>query len=148
MLVIIPCQYLHSQERAKVIGIKDGDTYVLLKNKRQETVRLHGIDCPEKSQDYGQEAKAYASRIVFGKEVEVIYTGKDRYNRLICILIHGSDTINTMLIQAGMAWHYCKYDKNMYWHSLQKKARNDKIGLWSIDNPLPPWDFRKNNRNK
>lgn len=131
-----------------MIGVKDGDTYVILKNKRQETVRLHGVDCPEKSQDYGQEAKAYASRIVFGKEVDVIYTGKDRYNRLISILLCGSDTINTILLQSGMAWHYCKYDKNMHWHSLQEKAKNNRIGLWSIDNPTPPWDFRKNNRSK
>ena len=34
--------------KAKVIGISDGDTITVLKDKRQIKIRLHGIDSPEK----------------------------------------------------------------------------------------------------
>ncbi|NTW36422.1 MAG: thermonuclease family protein, partial [Syntrophobacteraceae bacterium] len=34
-------------------------------------IRLHGVDAPEKAQAFGQKAKDFTSRLVFGKEVKV-----------------------------------------------------------------------------
>lgn len=39
---------------------------------RGERVRLAEIDCPEKSQAFGQRAKQFTSELVFGKEVAVL----------------------------------------------------------------------------
>jgi len=41
----------------KIIGVKDGDTYVILIDKSSITIRLAHIDCPEKKQAYAQLAK-------------------------------------------------------------------------------------------
>ncbi len=41
----------------KIIGVKDGDTYVVLIDKSSITIRLAHIDCPEKKQAYAQLAK-------------------------------------------------------------------------------------------
>jgi endonuclease YncB( thermonuclease family) len=45
----------------KVIGIKDGDTFVILIDGKEQVVRLEHIDCPEKKQPFGTKAKQFAS---------------------------------------------------------------------------------------
>lgn len=52
----------------KVIGIKDGDTFVLLMGGKEQVVRLAHIDCPEKKQPFGNNAKQFASGVCFGKK--------------------------------------------------------------------------------
>src|SRR5690554_2826483 len=54
------------EQTHKVIGIKDGDTFVLLIDGKEETVRLEHIDCPEKRQPFGTKAKQFASDLCFG----------------------------------------------------------------------------------
>ncbi len=55
----------------KVVGIKDGDTIEVLHAGRSQTIRLYGIDAPERRQDFAAEAKEKLSDLVFGKIVEV-----------------------------------------------------------------------------
>ena len=46
----------------KVIGIKDGDTIVVLDSlNNQTTLRLAEVDCPEKSQPFGTKSKQFTS---------------------------------------------------------------------------------------
>ncbi len=66
-----------AQIKAKVIGIKDGDTIeVLLEGNIMKTLRLAEVDCPEKGQPYGKNAKKFTSDRVFGKEI-IYIRGKD-----------------------------------------------------------------------
>jgi endonuclease YncB( thermonuclease family) len=44
-----------------VVSVPDGDTIEVLHNTRAERIRLSGIDCPEKGQAYGNNAKHAAS---------------------------------------------------------------------------------------
>ena len=53
----------------KVIGIKDGDTFVVLIDGKELVIRLEHIDCPEKKQPFGTKAKQFASDLCFGKNV-------------------------------------------------------------------------------
>lgn len=49
---------LSAQTVARVVGIKDGDTVVvLLKGNVQKTLRLAEVDCPENRQPFGKNAK-------------------------------------------------------------------------------------------
>jgi endonuclease YncB( thermonuclease family) len=70
----------------KVVGISDGDTFtILLNNNVQEKIRLHGIDCPEKAQDFGQAAKDKLSALIFSQRVLIKRTDRDRYGRTIAL---------------------------------------------------------------
>ena len=40
----------------KVVGVADGDTITVLHGRRPAKIRLHGVDCPEKKQPFGQKA--------------------------------------------------------------------------------------------
>ena len=129
----------------KVIGIKDGDTFVVLIDGKEQVVRLEHIDCPEKKQPFGTKAKQFASDLCFGKNVLLNHNNKyDRSKRLIAevILINGIN-INKELVSNGFAWHFKKYSDNQEYAELEVKARNTQVGIWSEPNPTAPWDWRK-----
>ncbi len=64
----------------KVVGVSDGDTITVLHNGKGERIRLHGIDCPEKRQPFGNRAKQFTSTLVFGKTITV--QAEDRARRV------------------------------------------------------------------
>ncbi|WP_299823987.1 thermonuclease family protein [uncultured Pontibacter sp.] len=129
----------------KVVGVKDGDTIVLLRNGEEVTVRLYGVDTPEKNQAYGQRAKQYTSDLVFGKQVRLIVNNKDRYGRTVgTVILPDGKSLNEELVKNGFAWHYKAYSKDASLANAEADARRFKRGLWADANPVAPWDFRKN----
>ena len=132
-----------AQLQGKVVAIADGDTFTMLVDNKQIKIRLHGIDCPEKKQDFGNVAKEYVSGLVFGKVVEVRKMNKDRYGRTVGIATVNGLNVNEALLKAGLAWHYKEYDTNPAWAHLEETARKEKKGLWVQPNAIPPWQFRK-----
>ena len=129
----------------KVIAVADGDTFTMLtKGNKQVKIRLHGIDCPEKRQDFGTLAKNYTSTLVFGKIVQARVLKKDQYKRIIAIVrLPNGKILNQELLKAGMAWHYKKYDQSREFARLEEQARKNKTGLWNGKSPMQPWEFRK-----
>lgn len=132
----------------KVVGIKDGDTFEILYDGQSEKVRLADIDCPEKQQPFGNNAKQYASDLCFGQTVKVTSTGKrDRYKRVVGTIttLEGTN-VNEELVKAGLAWHYKKYSENDTLSFFEVQAKYQKIGLWKDKNPVAPWNWRKYKR--
>jgi endonuclease YncB( thermonuclease family) len=133
----------------KVIGISDGDTITILNDKQEQIkIRLTGIDCPEKSQAFGNRAKITLSNKVFSQNVKVETRDKDKYGRTLGIVKVGDEDINEYMISQGLAWHFKKYantqpleEANRY-AKAQELASQNKRGLWIQDNPMPPWEFR------
>ena len=145
LLFLISCQ--QQQEGYKVIGVKDGDTVVLLQNNQETTVRLYGVDCPEKKQDFGTQAKNFTSELAFGKYVKLNAKGNDRYGRTIGeIILPDGKSLNKELVAKGYAWYYKAYANDPQLGYLENDARRLERGLWSQPNPIAPWDFRKNKR--
>jgi endonuclease YncB( thermonuclease family) len=130
----------------KVIGIQDGDSITLLTDTKTEIkVRLEGIDCPEKKQDFGTVAKQFTSDLVFSQNVTLQKTGQDRYGRTLgYIFLQDGTNLNEELLKAGLAWHFIKYNKSPRLSQLESDARLSRIGLWQLSTAIPPWDFRKN----
>ncbi|MGY4537792.1 micrococcal nuclease [Mucilaginibacter sp. UYNi724] len=128
----------------KVVGVKDGDTVVLLSSDNQSiTVRLAEIDCPEKSQAFGQAAKQFTSNLCFGKKVKLIGNQKDRYGRTVAqIELESGINVNHEIVKQGYAWQYRAYSKSMELAMLEQHAREGHLGLWQDANPTPPWNFR------
>jgi len=131
----------------RVIGVKDGDTIVVLADKTSYTIRLDGIDCPEKQQSYGEKAKQFTSAQVFAKPVRVVYQNRDRYLRILgTVYYSNAKNLGCELLKAGLAWHYKHYNKDPYLAKLENQARNQRKGLWAERNPVPPWEFRRQKR--
>jgi endonuclease YncB( thermonuclease family) len=129
---------------AKVIGIKDGDTVEVLFNEVPIVIRLEHIDCPEKKQPYGKRAKQFTSDFAFGKTVHVLSTGKkDRWGRLIAVIEFDNKNLNKELVKNGLAMHFKKYSKDLSYDLIERKAKKDKIGMWSQPKVIAPWVYRK-----
>lgn len=135
--------------QGKVVGVTDGDSVTILHDGRREEIRLYGVDCPEKHQDFGQKSKEFTSSQVFGKQVEVLPITQDRYRRTVAIVSLNGLVLNREIIEEGCGWvygQYCTRAECQEWTQLEKRARAAKVGLWSIPNPIPPWDFRHGKR--
>jgi endonuclease YncB( thermonuclease family) len=130
---------------ARVVGIKDGDTFTVLVDGREQVVRLANIDCPERSQPFGKAAKQFASDICFDKTVRVETTGKsDRYGRLIgTVWVDDKLEVNAQLVSAGLAWHFVKFSTDSSYALLEQQARAAGAGLWSDSTAIAPWEWRK-----
>lgn len=130
-----------------VVAITDGDTIVVLSGSTPEKIRLAEIDCPEKRQAFGQQAKEYCSQLCFGKTVTVTYSAHDRDKRIIgYVTLPDGHQLNSELVKAGMAWCYPKYCKHQDMYDSEKHARDSKIGLWQDPDSIPPWQWRKESR--
>jgi micrococcal nuclease len=131
-----------------VTSILDGDTIEVLHDNHAARIRLSGIDCPEKGQAYGNNAKHAASALVFGKEVTLQTHGKDNYKRTLAdVILPDGTNVNQELVKQGWCWWYRKYapgDTEL--ERLEKDARDARKGLWVDPAPIPPWVYRKARR--
>lgn len=151
LLLILSSTYLCAKNiiQGRVIKVTDGDTITLLtKNNKKIKIRLYGIDCPEKGQDYYQVAKNYLSKEVYQKNVNVEVKNKDRYQRSVGIVWLNNTNINLSLLKQGLAWHYVQYDKSATYANAQKNAQLNKKNIWSSNKATAPWEFRKAKRKK
>jgi endonuclease YncB( thermonuclease family) len=69
------------------------------------------------------------------------------------VLINKID-INLEQIKLGMAWYYKKYkgeleqEDRISYVQAEQEAKKGKLGLWLDENPVPPWDFRKQKKSE
>lgn len=132
------------QIQGRVVGISDGDTLTVLDNRSQQhKIRLAEIDAPEKAQDFGERSKQHLSDLVFGKEVVVTVIDTDRYQRKVGEVTTGTISANHEQVKAGLAWVYRRYANDLRLYRYETAAREQKLGLWSLPSPTPPWEFRK-----
>jgi len=126
----------------RVVGVTDGDTISVMRDGRSVRVRLEGIDCPERGQDFGQRAKQFTSEMAFGKDAVVDVRDVDRYGRLARVTVDGED-VSLALVRSGLAWHYTKYSRDPELAEAEMTAKSAQLGLWSRPAPTPPWEFRQ-----
>ncbi len=133
----------------KVLSISEADLMTVAYDGGTMEVRLYGVDAPEKSQSFGEKARKFTSDQVQGKVVTVDPIARDRDGRTLAIISADKMVLNRELVGSGLAWvyeHYCTRAECREWKKLQEEARNRKTGLWSVAEPVAPWDFR--NRGK
>ncbi|MDN4011845.1 thermonuclease family protein [Chryseobacterium gambrini] len=150
ILFVLFSVLISSQTAGKVIKVKDGDTVVvLLSDSTQETLRLAEVDCPEKGQAFGKNAKQFTSDAVFGKTVTFYRTAKDRYQRTVAKIFYDHNKyLSEEIIKAGFGWWYFKASKNLDLQKLQNSAKENRLGLWTDKNAVSPWEYRKSRRKK
>ena len=151
LLILLLLPQLSFGWQGKVVSVSDGDTITVMNNSRVERIRLYGVDCPEKHQDFGNRAKQFTSNMVFGKTVDVEPIDTDRYGRTVGLVKVNGKSLNEEIIKNGFAWLYSQYCHKPFcntWYRYQEEAKQKRIGLWSMPNPVPPWEFRRENRKR
>ena len=129
----------------RVVRVADGDTVSVLDGSNtQHKIRLHGIDTPERNQRHGKKSWDALSDMVSGRNVGVVVLGRDSYGRSNGTVYLGERNINLAMVAAGHAWWYRYYaPDDRLLEAAEGKARAAKLGLWAEPDPMPPWDWRR-----
>lgn len=129
----------------RVVGVYDGDTItVLTPAKEQLKVRLYGVDAPELKQPFGSRAKEELSSLVFGREVRLQVSQRDRYGRIVARVYVGDTEVNVLMVQRGYAWWYRDYAKRAKeLETAEREAKAARRGLWADKRAVAPWDWRR-----
>jgi len=137
----------------RVVSVSDGDTITVLDNTNtQHKIRLSGIDAPEKTQPFGTASRRSLSDLVYGKQVDIEWSKRDRYGRTVGKVLTSGLDVNLEQIRRGMAWFYTKYQSELLsqdrqeYTGAQDYAEKNRLGLWADSSPIPPWDFRNKRR--
>ena len=131
----------------KVTRVSDGDTvWVTDAAKLKHKVRLDRIDAPEKDQPWGEESAAVLKGWIFGMDVRVAYEKRDQYGRILGVIYNGTNDVNLAMVRSGNAWHYSHFDKTPEYAAAETEARAARRGLWSQDNPVSPYQWRRAHR--
>lgn len=148
LFVLLPCSA--QAWEAEVVSVYDGDSLtVKTANGKKDRVRLWGIDAPELQQKHGKKAQKVLEALVLGRSVEVQEVARDRYARLLAIVvITDGDNVgisaNELMVRGGHAWAR----GSNRWVSDEVQARGEGAGLWKEKRPLEPWKWRKLNPKK
>lgn len=131
----------------KVTRVIDGDSILVTDAKSVEyEVQLEGIDAPELKQDFGKESTEGLTKLLKGKTVRLTWKSKDNFERLLAQVYDGEKHINMEMIKSGMAWHFKRYNKDESLAKAETEAKESKKGLWALESPVAPWDYRKENK--
>lgn len=157
ILLFITCGFKPKNQNEKsekiisgnVVHIVDGDTYDLLTADNQTIrVRMEGIDAPERGMAYYKVSKNYLGQLCMNQQIKFKQTGVDSYKRALGFsYLTDNREIGAEMLKSGMAWHFKKYNQNPVLSNLEIEARKARRGLWQDENPTPPWEKRKQQRN-
>ena len=150
LALALPLSAIAAEWQGTVVGVADGDTLTLLDaSKTQHRIRLDGIDAPERTQPHGQRARQSLAELAHGRVAHADCPKIDRYGRAVCRVIVDGIDVGLEQIRRGYAWHYVKYaheqraaDREKYARA-ESDARSASAGLWSVSDPVPPWDYRR-----
>ncbi len=121
--------------KAKVIRVIDGDNLELENGK---SIRLYGINCPEKGEKYSKEAIDLSTKLALNQQISIDYQPNyqtDRWGRILGYVFIDDTFLNQELVKQG----YCQvtlYEKRAklkYQDELvqaQEHAKQEKLGRW------------------
>jgi len=148
-------ELISSLPKAKVANIIDGDTVIVATLFGQKTIRLDSIDCPEDGQQWGDIATYGLIKLIGGRRVHLEEHGLDSHGRTLATIYvrHASNSewmnVNERMVTLGHAWVMRRFydhlprDRQDKLNRLESWSRSKKIGLWRLDDPVPPWQWRK-----
>jgi endonuclease YncB( thermonuclease family) len=137
-------------ETGRAIRVADGDTItVQTDDNRRVTIRLQGIDAPERTMPYSQVSRRHLHELVMGKVVTFNPEKLDRHGRTVAVVRFQDGTdVCLAQIEAGLAWHFKRYEleqsreERAAYGAAEVIARAARRGLWRDENPVSPWEFR------
>ena len=136
-----------------VVDVYDGDTIYIedAVNGYLHLVKLSAIDAPELAQQHGKISRQYLYDMVVGKKATADCYRTIRARVEICSVIVNGKDIGLVQLETGMAWRKRRYvegqhvKKRYAYEKAEAKAIEEKAGIWSQNNPLPPWKWRERN---
>ncbi len=135
---------IDSNIKYEVVKVVDGDTFDIKIEDQIIKVRMIGVDTPETVdprkavQCFGKQASDKTKELITGHSVTLQTDSTqgttDKFGRILAYVYRDDGLfINQFLIENGYAHEYTyntPYQKQKDFKLSQKKAREDKLGLW------------------
>jgi endonuclease YncB( thermonuclease family) len=124
-------------EQVLVTRIVDGDTFKVMRNGSEISVRYIGINTPEVGQPCADEATAADQALIEGKTVTLVkdVSDTDQYGRLLRYVYVGVQFINAELVKQGWA-EAAKYPPDVLhadeFAALAAAAKTQGLGCWPM----------------
>ena len=149
LLTLIPSTAMAKTISGSVRAVIDGDSFWLKSDSNAlSTIRLAGVDCPEKTQSHWQDARDNLTRLVLNKSVTIEYEKRDYQGRAIGKVLHGNVDLSLEQLKAGLAEINRQYlyelsnpDAQSY-QRAEAESRSKRLGIWSDPDLEPPWIWR------
>ena len=140
--------------KARSLRVQDGDSFIAqLDDGSRRTIRLSGIDAPERSQPAADASQQNLRRLLENRDLQVQVAKTDPYGRAVAQVFVEQEgrrvDIGLSQVAAGMAWFYRHYRQDLpagagdRYAEAEREAREAMRGLWRADHPQPPWEFRR-----
>jgi len=119
----------YEKEKCFVDRVIDGDTLIC----DNRTIRLLGIDTPEKGEEYYEEAKDFLEQIE-GKEIFILRDFNDlgKYKRELRYVFYEDRLINVEILEQGLGKSFMtenlKYEEKLL--NAEGLARRNCLGIW------------------
>lgn len=145
--------------QARSLHVQDGDSFVVrTAGGSRRTIRLSGIDAPERDQPHASQSRQHLRRLIDGRELELRIGKTDPYGRAVAqVFVTGTDgepvDVGLLQIEAGMAWYFRRFRRDLpdasreRYADAERDARNGSRGLWQASDPVAPWNFRRGQAN-
>ncbi len=105
-----------NEEYVVVERVVDGDTVIV----NGTSIRLLGINTPEKGEMYFSEAKEYTESLVMNRTIKIERRGKDKYNRDLAYLFYSGENLNSKIVEEGYANYYFPQGPDSYYGMFEK----------------------------
>lgn len=132
----------------RIIRVVDGDTLILDVRGSQYRIELAGVDAPELNQPWGSTAADRLYGSLTGAFVVLSGARQTGDGATMGTVIFKDRDVALDLLHDGLAWSTFGTvtlqpgDTHPY-AVAQAQARLARRGLWSEDNPVPPWEWRR-----
>lgn len=148
LLILISTTNVYADSfEVKLKKCVDGDTARFVIDNEVKSVRFLAINTPEikhgkkKAEPYGVEASKYTcKKLKNAKKIELEYDENsdetDKYGRVLAWIFVDDELLQSSLVKEGYAEVKYLYGDYKYTSKLQKqekKAKKDKINMWSDD---------------
>jgi micrococcal nuclease len=142
-VLLLSVQPAFSQRfEGKIIRILKGDTFIFLAGTEMLTVRMLGVEAPERDQPFSREAAQFLSKYL-NKDAVAELNGTDRDDRYIGILYVNGKDINLLSLRGGYSWHNKRYSSDKKYAEAEEYAQKNKLNIWSMPKPIAPWVWRQ-----
>jgi endonuclease YncB( thermonuclease family) len=140
--------FAQSRVGGRVVEIRDGKTVVIeMQNRGRIVAELQYIEVPEAGQPFHQISRDHLQTLVLDQKVEYRARGLRKTTTIGQLFLKGVD-VSQQMIRDGAAW-YAVMEKSgqdaaesEIYQSNETQAKNEKRGIWSIENLKPSWEIR------
>lgn len=131
-----PMEDFSQETEYKVVRIVDGDTVIISYEGEDTSVRLIGIDTPERNDEFGQEATRFVQNLLQGESVYLRFGVErtDIYGRMLAYLYRAPDGlfVNLEIVRQGYGKLETRFAFDHYdlFQTYNKRAQFAEKGLW------------------